>query len=257
MSEQVAKTSSLINDPDVHNQWTTSVEHYAGKDGLSVTRFNFLDNGNAKSALEAVSQGNDVLIAISADGQKHLDALIGLAPKGTMSQVLDGWVDIPMSFAAMSQMSAATDMPEALVKDLGAKCKGQRLNFTLQGENHAMTMTVALPVSLLKVICTSLQTSPDEKAQKAAAKAQLAALRTALETYEVDNGHFPYMNEGGLQALVTNPGLNTWKNGGYLDKSALPKDPWGRDYVYQRPGSNGADYDLYSTGSDGKQRIEP
>jgi general secretion pathway protein G len=65
------------------------------------------------------------------------------------------------------------------------------------------------------------------------------------------------MAEGGLVALVSNPGLKDWKSGGYLEKSTLPKDPWGRDYVYQCPGANGADFDLYSTGPDGQQRLEP
>jgi general secretion pathway protein G len=37
--------------------------------------------------------------------------------------------------------------------------------------------------------------------------------------------------------------------GPYLDKG-VPKDPWGRDYVYKSPGEYGP-YDLLSLGADG------
>jgi general secretion pathway protein G len=38
-----------------------------------------------------------------------------------------------------------------------------------------------------------------------------------------------------------------------LDKTSIPKDPWGNDYVYRAPGTNGADYDLLSAGPDGHE----
>ena len=50
---------------------------------------------------------------------------------------------------------------------------------------------------------------------------------------------------------MRNPGNNdSWK-GPYLSKT-LPKDPWGRPYVYRCPGNNG-DYDLFSFGADGTE----
>jgi general secretion pathway protein G len=36
----------------------------------------------------------------------------------------------------------------------------------------------------------------------------------------------------------------------YLEKSAVPKDPWGNAYVYVSPGTKGP-FDLYSYGADG------
>ena len=96
-----------------------------------------------------------------------------------------------------------------------------------------------------------------EKANVSAAKTQISLFRTALGLYEGDNGHFPLGSEGGLSALVNNPGgLPNWKTGGYLEQPTVPMDPWGHPYVYQNPGSNGADYDLYSTGADGAQHID-
>ena len=40
-----------------------------------------------------------------------------------------------------------------------------------------------------------------------------------------------------------------WKPGGYLEK--LPKDPWGRPYVYLNPGVRG-EIDVFSFGADGQ-----
>jgi len=118
-------------------------------------------------------------------------------------------------------------------------------------------LLVMVILSILATVVTMKFTGISEKANISAAKAQISIFRTALAKYEVDNGHFPYMNEGGLSALVVNPGLSTWNTGGYLDKMSLPQDPWKHDYAYASPGTNGADYDLYSTGPDGQSHIEP
>ena len=81
------------------------------------------------------------------------------------------------------------------------------------------------------------------------AKLQIENLGQALELYKLDNGNYPSTSQG-LAALVTAPsGTPTWR-GPYLTKSELPKDPWGRDYVYRSPGERGP-YDLTSLGSDG------
>ncbi len=86
------------------------------------------------------------------------------------------------------------------------------------------------------------------KGKQAAAKAQIELLGQALDQYRLDTGSYP-TTEQGLNALVTNPGVEKWE-GPYL-KKGLPVDPWGKPYVYQHPGSHG-EYDLISYGKDGK-----
>lgn len=85
------------------------------------------------------------------------------------------------------------------------------------------------------------------------AKADIEALGTALDLYKLDNDFYP-TTEQGLQALVEVPETGRlpkkWKKGGYLDKSRVPKDPWGNDYLYLSPGMSG-DYDIVSYGADG------
>jgi general secretion pathway protein G len=80
------------------------------------------------------------------------------------------------------------------------------------------------------------------------AKLQIDQLEGALGMFRFDVGRYPTTAEG-LSALNQNPGLQNW-TGPYLDKENLPKDPWGRDYIYRAPGQHG-EFDLYSLGADG------
>lgn len=86
------------------------------------------------------------------------------------------------------------------------------------------------------------------KSETKAAKAQIEALAKALDTYRLEVGHYP-STEQGLASLNTQPsGEDKW-HGPYLSKG-LPKDPWGKPYLYKYPGEYG-DYDVWSMGSDG------
>ncbi|WP_089724778.1 type II secretion system major pseudopilin GspG [Candidatus Thiosymbion oneisti] len=84
-----------------------------------------------------------------------------------------------------------------------------------------------------------------------AAGIQIAGLGSTLEIYYIDVGRYPTTAEG-LQALVENPGdVANW-NGPYLEKSQVPKDPWGSEYQYRSPGEHGS-FDLWSLGADNRE----
>ena len=87
------------------------------------------------------------------------------------------------------------------------------------------------------------------KAKQKTAQAQIQMLATALDLYHLDVGRYP-TDEEGLKSLSAKPESQSAWSGPYLDK-AVPKDPWGRDYVYKCPGEHGP-YDLYSMGADGQ-----
>ncbi len=87
------------------------------------------------------------------------------------------------------------------------------------------------------------------KSQSKTARAQIESLEQALEQYRVDVGRFPSSTEG-LQALGAAPAGEAAWAGPYL-KKAVPKDPWGRPFLYQEPGSHG-EVDIASYGKDGK-----
>ena len=87
------------------------------------------------------------------------------------------------------------------------------------------------------------------KSEVRSAQVQVAALRSALDTYRLDVGQYPTTQQG-LGALYARPsGLAKW-NGPYIQK-AVPPDPWGRPYQYKSPGDHG-DFDVFSFGKDGQ-----
>jgi general secretion pathway protein G len=90
-------------------------------------------------------------------------------------------------------------------------------------------------------------------ARAATARTQIETFGTALDAYRLDNGRYPTTSQG-LSALWQRPTIDpppNWRQP-YLRK-AVPKDPWGRDYLYESPGRvNPQSYDLQSLGADGK-----
>ena len=114
-----------------------------------------------------------------------------------------------------------------------------------------MVVVVILGI-LAMYIAPKIMGRPDE-AKQVKAKMDIASLETALKLYKLDNGFYP-STEQGLDALVAKPesgrAPRNWKNGGYLEKSQVPKDPWGNAFVYLSPGNHG-DFDLVSYGADG------
>lgn len=101
-------------------------------------------------------------------------------------------------------------------------------------------LLVMVIISILAAIVVPKMVGRREQANHTAAVQQISNFKTMLSTYEIDNGKYPTTDEG-LQALVPK----------YAD--AIPKDPWGNPYVYRCPGSNGADFDLLSTGASGQE----
>jgi general secretion pathway protein G len=91
-----------------------------------------------------------------------------------------------------------------------------------------------------------------DRAKTEKARADIATLEQAIETYRLENQTFP-VTEQGLDALTkAPPGLahpENYRPGGYIKR--LPEDPWGKAYQYATPGRTGA-FDVYSLGADGK-----
>lgn len=91
------------------------------------------------------------------------------------------------------------------------------------------------------------------EARQTKAKMQIESLESALKMFKLDNGFYP-STEQGLDALVRKPSTgkipNRWREGGYLDKGKIPKDPWGNEFVYISPGVQNKDFDLMSLGAD-------
>ena len=104
--------------------------------------------------------------------------------------------------------------------------------------------------ALAKVVRTikSLAEQKRKSAKSEIAKLQIAMFENALALFRFDVGRYPTTSEG-LNSLIESSGGLPW-SGPYLDKADLPQDPWGHNYQYRAPGSNG-NYDLWSWGADG------
>ena len=58
-----------------------------------------------------------------------------------------------------------------------------------------------------------------------------------------------------MRALITKPTTepipSNWRQGGYLERNAVPQDPWKREYKYLNPGLHG-EIDVFTFGRDGQ-----
>lgn len=83
----------------------------------------------------------------------------------------------------------------------------------------------------------------DVSVEQGATHAALNTLATAISVYQLDTGHYPAALADLLSATTNYPH-------GFLPKSSLPKDGWGRDLRY-RVESGRASYHIWSVGADG------
>ena len=133
---------------------------------------------------------------------------------------------------------------------MNAKARGAR-----RAIERAFTLIELLLVLVILAVLAAVVvpkfTKRSEQARITAARTDIANLEVALDACEVDTGRYPTTQEG-LEALVEQPSnLETWR-GPYI-KRGVPKDPWGKPYVYECPGQhNTTGYDLHSLGPDGQ-----
>lgn len=111
-----------------------------------------------------------------------------------------------------------------------------------------MVVVVILGI-LASIVVPKILSRPDE-ARMVKAKQDTLAIQNSLDLYKLDNGFYPSTDQG-LLALVekptSSPEPHNWKK--YLQ--SLPKDPWGRDYLYLNPGQH-SDVDVFTYGADGQ-----
>ena len=100
-------------------------------------------------------------------------------------------------------------------------------------------MVVVVIIGLLAGIVTYAVTNHLDKAKVRKARADIASYAGAIDLYYGEKGQFPELRDG-LKVLVPE----------YI--KVLRSDPWGRPYVYARPGRGGA-YDVISLGADGRE----
>ena len=115
-----------------------------------------------------------------------------------------------------------------------------------------MVVVVILGILATMVAPQILGRADDARITKA--KADIVSLEAALDLYQLDNYVYP-TTEQGLEGLASKPSASpeprNYKQGGYI--KSLPKDPWGREYLFLNPGIKGGAYDIYTFGADGEE----
>ncbi|TLS74938.1 type II secretion system protein GspG [Mariprofundus erugo] len=105
-------------------------------------------------------------------------------------------------------------------------------------------MVVLVIIGVMAALIAPRFVERADEAKVSATRVQMQNIAQALKLYRLQHGSYP-PSGAGLNALVT-----AGKNGSrYLD--ALPRDAWGREFVYLSPGVHG-DFDILSYGADGQ-----
>lgn len=104
-------------------------------------------------------------------------------------------------------------------------------------------MVVIVIIGLLTSVVALNVLPSQDRAMSEKARADVAILSQAVEMFRLENLRYPSMDDG-LDALLPDGDKQ-----GYI--KALPKDPWGNEYLYLIPGENGV-FDVMSLGADGR-----
>ena len=134
------------------------------------------------------------------------------------------------------------------MRDNDKKLLKKRRGFTL-----IEIMVVVVIIGLLSALVGPRLMGQSDEAKRKTTQTQIAQLEQVLGLYYLDNGFYPTTSQG-LEALVKEPTMPpeplNYKQGGYMKK--VPKDAWGREFVYTAPGEHG-DFDILSYGADGQE----
>ena len=127
--------------------------------------------------------------------------------------------------------------------------KGKKPNI----RRHSFTLIEVVIVIVILVTLASIATPMYmiyvKNANIGAAKSQIKLLVDAVNGYKLAYKDYP-QGENGLQALVEN--VEDKENWTPSLQGALPKDPWGNDYIYKCPGDENRPFEIISYGADGE-----
>ena len=134
-----------------------------------------------------------------------------------------------------SEHSSASDVCSSSVAfGLAARSSGARMKHA-SGFTLIEVMVVIVILGVLAALIVPNVMGRSEKAKIDTTQITLKGVAGALDQYKLDNGHFPTMQEGGLDALVNQPATaKNWMPGGYV-KGGYPKDSWKNDVQYVIP----------------------
>jgi general secretion pathway protein G len=130
--------------------------------------------------------------------------------------------------------------------------KRQRIKMG-KGFTMVELMAILIIIGLLATLVVTKVADKIDQARVTTTKANLKALHSAINQFKMDTGRFPTEDEG-LKALIEQPSdVITYAPGGYLETTEIPKDAWGRDYIYELNPESGKPFVIKSYGADGEE----
>jgi len=113
-------------------------------------------------------------------------------------------------------------------------------------------MIVIIILGLLASLIMPNLIGQSEEAKKKIACIQMKSIEDALKSFKLKYGNYPTTEEG-LKALIEQIDEEKYPDfpkNGFLDSKSLPKDPWGKNFIYV---NNDGEIDIISLGADGKE----
>lgn len=126
--------------------------------------------------------------------------------------------------------------------------KHKQMAFTL-----VELMAVMLILALIGGFAAKSYVGVINKARVNATRTRMAELSQAVKMFKIDTGRYP-SEEVGLLELIEQPAdVEDWPEGGYLDKTDIPKDGWKNEFDYMLNPDSGKPFVIISYGADGKE----
>jgi len=114
-------------------------------------------------------------------------------------------------------------------------------------------MAVLIILGLLAAVVVRNFVGRVDDARVKVTKASLRQLHTAVNQFHMDTGRWPTEEEG-LTVLIQQPAdVTNWQVGGYIETTTVPKDGWGRDFIFELYPETGRPFVIKSLGADGQE----
>lgn len=126
----------------------------------------------------------------------------------------------------------------------------------MRGFTMVELMAVLIILGLLAAVVVRSFVGKVAQGRVIQTKANLKLLHTAVNEFHMDTGRWPTEDEG-LNVLIQPPtDVTNYPPGGYLETTDLPKDAWGRDFIYELHPESGKPFVIKSLGADGQDQGE-